>query len=83
MAAACETLPTDCEANTMVIGLVEILAGLLIAIFSGTLARASIALNRRILGIELPFEWARIGGVFVGALLSFAGLLSFLGAPGF
>lgn len=69
------------QAKSIVTGLVEIFAGLLIAIFSGPLARVSIAWNRRVLGIELPFAWVRIGGVLVGGLLSFAGVLRFLGWP--
>lgn len=58
-----------------------LIAGLLIAIFSGPLARMSIGLNRRVLGVEFPFEWSRAANVFVGALLSFSGLLLLLGLP--
>jgi len=58
-----------------------IFAGLLIAIFSGPLARTQIAMNKRLLGVELPFGWSRAGGVIVGALLSFSGLLRLLRLP--
>jgi len=58
-----------------------ILAGLLIAIFSGPIARFQIAMNKRILGVEMPFEWSRAAGVIVGALLSFSGLLKLLHLP--
>jgi TRAP-type C4-dicarboxylate transport system permease small subunit len=66
---------------TIVTGIVELIAGLLIAIFSGSLARASVSLNKRILGIELPVEWSKAATVIIGALLSFAGLLKLLGLP--
>ena len=58
-----------------------ILAGFLIAIFSGKLARFHIAMNKRLLGIELPFEWSRTAGLIVGALISFSGLLKLLRLP--
>ena len=58
-----------------------LLAGLLIAIFSGPIARFQIAMNKRLLGVELPLEWLRAAGVIVGALLSFSGLLKLLGLP--
>ena len=54
------------------------LTGLLIAIFSGPIARFHVAMNRRLLGVELPFEWSKAAGVIVGALLSFSGLLKLL-----
>ena len=65
----------------MIAGLLLILAGLLIAIFSGPIARFQIAMNRRLLGVELPFEWSRAAGVIVGALLSFSGVLKLLQLP--
>ena len=65
----------------MIAGLLLILAGLLIAIFSGPIARFQIAMNKRILGVEMPFEWSRAAGVIVGALLSFSGLLKLLHLP--
>lgn len=58
-----------------------IIAGLLIAIFSGPIAQFQIAMNKRLLGVELPFEWSRAAGIIVGALLSFSGLLKLLGLP--
>ena len=58
-----------------------LLAGLLIAIFSGAIARFQIAMNKRLLGVEMPFEWSRAAGVIVGALLSFSGLLKLLHLP--
>lgn len=58
-----------------------LLAGLLIAIFSGAIARWQIAMNKRLLGVEMPFEWSRAAGVLVGALLSFSGLLKLLQLP--
>ena len=58
-----------------------ILAGLLIAVFSGPMARFQNAMNKRLLGVELPFEIVRFAGVVVGALISFAGLLKLLGLP--
>lgn len=65
----------------MIAGLGLILAGLLLAIFSGPIARFHIAMNKRLLGVELPFAWSRAGGVIVGALVSFSGLLKVLGLP--
>jgi len=65
----------------MIAGLLLILAGLLIAIFSGPIARFQIAMNKRLLGVELPFELSRAAGVIVGALLSFAGVLKVLQLP--
>lgn len=62
----------------MIAGLLLILAGLLIAIFSRPIARFQIAMNKRLLGVELPFEWLRAAGVIVGALLSFSGVLKLL-----
>ncbi len=62
----------------MIAGLLLILAGLLIAIFSGPIARFQIAMNKRLLGVELPFEWLRAAGVIVGALVSFSGVLKLL-----
>lgn len=62
----------------MITGLVLIVAGLLIAIFSGPIARFQIAINKRLLGVEMPFEWSRAAGVLVGALVSFSGLLKLL-----
>ena len=72
---------TDEVTATIVTGIVELIAGLLIAIFSGSLARASVSLNKRVLGIELPVEWSKAATVIIGALLSFAGLLRLLGLP--
>jgi uncharacterized membrane protein len=62
----------------MIAGLLLMLTGLLIAIFSGPIARFHVAMNRRLLGVELPFEWSKAAGVIVGALLSFSGLLKLL-----
>ncbi len=62
----------------MIAGLLLILAGLLIAVFSGPIARFQIAMNKRLLGVELPFEWLRAAGVIVGALVSFSGVLKLL-----
>ena len=58
-----------------------ILAGLLLAIFSGPIAHFHIAMNKRLLGVELPFEWSRAAGVIVGALVAFSGLLKLLRLP--
>ena len=58
-----------------------ILAGFLIAIFSRPIARFHIAMNNRLLGIELPFEWSGTAGIIVGALISFSGLLKLLRLP--
>jgi hypothetical protein len=58
-----------------------ILAGLLLTIFSGPLARFHIAMNKRLLGVELPLAWVRAAGVIVGALISFSGLLTLLRLP--
>ena len=63
------------------LGLGMVVVGLLIAIFSGPIARFNIAMNKRLLGVELPFEWSRAGGVIVGALISFSGLLTLLRLP--
>ena len=65
----------------MISGVALILAGLLIAIFSGPIARFHIAMHKRILGVEFPFEWFRAAGVLLGALVSFSGLLKVLGLP--
>jgi hypothetical protein len=65
----------------MITGLLLILVGLLIAIFSGPLATFHIAMHKRLLGVELPFEWMRASGVLVGALVSFSGLLKVLRLP--
>ena len=65
----------------MIEGIGLILAGLLLTIFSGPIARFHIAMNKRLLGVELPFAWSRAGGVIVGALVSFSGLLKVLGLP--
>jgi TRAP-type C4-dicarboxylate transport system permease small subunit len=65
----------------MITGLLLILAGLLLAIFSGPIAKFHIAMNKRLLGVELPFEWSRAAGVFVGALVSFTGILKLLQLP--
>lgn len=62
-------------------GLGEIIAGLLIAIFSGPLARVSIRMNKRTLGVEFPLAWVRAGTVLVGGVLSFSGLLRLLRLP--
>ena len=67
--------------SEILFGLGEVVAGLLIAIFSGPLARVSISLNKRTLGIELPFELCRAANVIVGALLSFSGVLTLLRLP--
>ena len=69
----------DCRRiDYMITGLLLILAGLLIAIFSGPIARFHIAMNKRLLGVELPFEWSRAAGVLLGALVSFSGLLKLI-----
>ena len=65
----------------MIEGIGLILAGLLMAIFSGPIARFHIAMNKRLLGVEFPFAWSRAGGVILGALVSFSGLLKVLGLP--
>ena len=62
-------------------GLGMLVVGFLMAIFSGPLARVSNGLNKRILGLELPFEWSRAATVIIGALLSFSGLLTLLRLP--
>ena len=93
---ACETLlfvavnhrrVRDCiqlcveSVDYMIAGLLLILAGLLVAVFSGPIARFQIAMNKRLLGVELPFEWSRAACVIVGALLSFSGVLKVLQLP--
>ena len=65
----------------MITGILLILAGLLMAIFSGPIAKFHIAMNKRLLGVEFPFEWSRAAGVLVGALVSFSGLLKVLRLP--
>ena len=65
----------------MIAGLLLILAGLLVAVFSGPIARFQIAMNKRLLGVALPFEWSRAACVIVGALLSFSGVLKVLQLP--
>jgi hypothetical protein len=65
----------------MIAGLLLIVAGLVVAVFSGPIARFQIAMNKRLLGVELPFEWSRAGCVIVGALLSFSGVLKVLQLP--
>jgi len=57
-----------------------ILAGLLMAIFSAPIARCQNAMNKR-WGLELPIAWVRGSIVFIGALLSFSGLLALLRLP--
>ena len=63
------------------LGLAMILVGLLWAIFSGPIARFQNALNKRVLGVEIPLEWGRTVGVLLGALLSFCGVLTLLRLP--
>jgi TRAP-type C4-dicarboxylate transport system permease small subunit len=62
-------------------GLGMLLAGFLMAIFSAPIARCQNAMNKRALGFELPFAWVRGSIVFIGALLSFSGLLALLRLP--
>ena len=63
------------------LGLSMFLAGFFLAVFSGPIARFQIAINKRILGVEFPFEWSRAGAVIAGALLSFSGLLTLFRLP--
>lgn len=65
----------------LLIGSGLVLVGLLLAIFSGTLARISLRMNKELLGVELPFEWVRGAQVLIGALLSLSGVLILLGLP--
>ena len=58
------------------LGLVLILVGLLIAIFSAPIAQWHIAINKRLLGVELPFGWFKATTVLIGAVISFSGLLT-------
>ena len=60
------------------IGLVMILVGSALILLSERIARITDALNRFTLGIELPRNWSRGGYIFVGALMSFHGLLILL-----
>lgn len=62
-------------------GLALILVGLLMAIFSTPIARWHNAMNKRLLGVELPFAWVRGSTVLIGALISFSGLLALLRLP--
>ncbi len=64
-----------------ILGVAIFLAGLMMAIFSGPIARFNIAINKRLLGVEFPFEWARNVNVIVGGLLSFSGLLTLFRLP--
>ncbi len=60
------------------VGVGMIVVGSAIIIFRERIARVTAALHRRTLGIELPRSWSRGGAVFVGALMSFQGLLVLL-----
>lgn len=65
----------------LLIGLGLVFVGLLIAIFSGSLAKISLRMNKELLSVELPFEWVRGAHVLIGALLSLSGVLILLGLP--
>jgi hypothetical protein len=60
------------------VGIATVVVGSAIIILSERIARLTAALHRRTLGIELPRSWSRGGAVFVGALMSFYGLLVLL-----
>jgi hypothetical protein len=60
------------------VGIVTIVVGAAIIIFSAHIARVTVAIHRRTLRIELPPSWSRGGAVFVGVLMSFYGLLILL-----
>ncbi len=57
------------------------IVGLLMAVFGAPIARWQNARTQRVLGFELPFAWVRGTVVFIGALLSFSGLLALLRLP--
>ena len=59
-------------------GIGMIVVGVAIIVFSEHLTRFTAALHARTLGIELPRAWSRGAAIFVGALLSFQGLLMLL-----
>lgn len=56
-------------------GLGMIIVGSAIMLLSERIARLTDAWNRFTLGIQLPGNWSRGGTLFVGALMSFYGLL--------
>jgi hypothetical protein len=59
-------------------GLGLFLVGLSLAVFGGPLAKISNAMNKRILGIELPLNFVCTATTVVGAACSFYGLLVLL-----
>jgi hypothetical protein len=59
-------------------GLGMILVGSAIIFFNERIVRFYNALHRFTLGIQLPENWSRGGTIFVGALMSFYGLLTLL-----
>ena len=58
-----------------------ILVGLLMADFSAPIAQWHMAINKRLLGVEMPFGWLKATTVLIGAVLSFSGLLTLLRLP--
>ena len=59
-------------------GLGMIFVGSAIILFNERIVRFNNALHRFTLGIQLPENWSRGGAIFVGALMSFYGLLILL-----
>jgi hypothetical protein len=59
-------------------GLGLFLVGLSLAVFGEPLAKISNAMNKRILGIELPLNFVRASTTVVGAACSLYGLLVLL-----
>lgn len=58
-----------------IVGLIMVVVGSSIILFSKRIARITDAWNQFTLGIQLPGNWSRGGTIFVGALMSFYGLL--------
>ena len=60
------------------VGLIMIVIGSAIILFSERISRITDAWNRFTLGIQLPENWSRGGAIFVGASMSLYGLLILL-----
>ena len=61
-----------------IVGLLMIAVGAAIILFSEYIMRITNAWNRLTLGIEVPENWSRAGGVVVGVAMAFYGLLILL-----
>jgi len=60
---------------TTLMGLLMVVVGSAIILFSDRIARFYEWLHRSTLGIELPRPWQRAGNIAVGGLMAFYGLL--------